>query len=232
MLNTITGTNVSLVTFTSKLTLLQPPAYSYNKYRVILKSLRDFRPLRYSSWDGHAEGEHVNRGIDTPSFCPTLQVLDMSRCQSCNQVPATHMQRATCVAGTWLQDWHLDISSTCKVGQKLGVSLPLLTWSPSAWPSRLLYRRGRKSRRDLWITLYNINLFVTVVRHFTTSEQISGALKDKWNHINCTDGLLFLYRELRLGSSRYWNIIWKRRVRWVNNVFVEFKTRPLYVRNT
>jgi hypothetical protein len=47
-------------------------------YRVICKPLRDFRPLRYSSWDGHAEGEHVNRGRDTPSFCPTLQVLNMS----------------------------------------------------------------------------------------------------------------------------------------------------------
>jgi hypothetical protein len=49
----------------------------------------------------------------------------------------------------------VDISSTCKVGQNVGVSLPLLTCSPSAWPSRLLYRRGRKSRRYLWITLYN-----------------------------------------------------------------------------
>jgi hypothetical protein len=47
-------------------------------YRVIYKSLRDVRPLRYSSRDGHAEGEHVNRRRDTPSFCPTLQVLDMS----------------------------------------------------------------------------------------------------------------------------------------------------------
>jgi hypothetical protein len=46
-------------------------------YRVILKSLRDVRPLLYSSRDGHAEGEHVNRGRDTPSFDPTLQVLDM-----------------------------------------------------------------------------------------------------------------------------------------------------------
>jgi hypothetical protein len=46
------------------------------------------------------------------------------------------------------------ISSTCKVGQKLGVSLPLLTCSPSAWPSQLLYCRGRKSWRDLLITLY------------------------------------------------------------------------------
>jgi hypothetical protein len=41
----------------------------------------------------------------------------------------------------------VDILNTCKVGQKLGVSVPLLTCSPSAWPSRLLYRRGRKSRR-------------------------------------------------------------------------------------
>jgi hypothetical protein len=47
-------------------------------YRVIHKPLRDFRPLRYRSRDGHAEGDHVNRGRDTPSFCPTLQVLDMS----------------------------------------------------------------------------------------------------------------------------------------------------------
>ena len=47
-------------------------------YRVICKSLRDFRPLWCSSRDGHAEEEHVNRGRDTPSFCPTLQVLDMS----------------------------------------------------------------------------------------------------------------------------------------------------------
>ena len=50
----------------------------YLKYRVIRKSLRDFRPLRYSSREGHAEAEHVNKGRDTPNFCPTLQVLDMS----------------------------------------------------------------------------------------------------------------------------------------------------------
>ena len=50
----------------------------YILHRVIHKSLRDFRPLLYSSRNGHAEGEHVNGGRDTPSFCPTLQVLDMS----------------------------------------------------------------------------------------------------------------------------------------------------------
>ena len=47
-------------------------------YRVIHKSLRDFRPLRYTSRDGDAKGENVNRGRDIPSFCPTLQVLGMS----------------------------------------------------------------------------------------------------------------------------------------------------------
>ena len=47
-------------------------------YGVIHKSLRDFRPLRYSNRDGHAEGELVNKGRDTPSFCPTLQVLNIS----------------------------------------------------------------------------------------------------------------------------------------------------------
>jgi len=55
----------------------EPCWYSDHLYRVIHKSLRDFRPLRYSSRDGHTEGEHVNRGRDTPSLCPTLQVPDM-----------------------------------------------------------------------------------------------------------------------------------------------------------
>jgi len=48
--------------------------YTIVIYRVIHKSLRDFRPLQYSSWDGHAEGEHVNRGRDAPSFCPASAI--------------------------------------------------------------------------------------------------------------------------------------------------------------
>jgi hypothetical protein len=79
------------------------------------------------------------------------------RFQSCNQVPA----RCCNVCGrnliTGLKSAaspRVDISSTCKIGQKIGVSLPLMTWSPSAWPYRLLYRGGRKSRRYLWTTRY------------------------------------------------------------------------------
>jgi hypothetical protein len=170
-------------------------------YRVIHKSLWDFWPLRYSRREGHAQAEHANRGTDTPSFCPTLQVLDMSTLgdaadfnpvirflpHTINHVvygartyPLCHVIYHSCEKGSWRQSllWTIrccnvcgrnlitgltsasspkvDISSTCKVGQQLGVSVPLLTCSPSAWPSRLLYRRGRKSRRDLWITLYNL----------------------------------------------------------------------------
>ena len=124
--------------------------------------------MRYSSRDGHAEAEHVNRGRDIPSFCPTLQVLDMSTFgDAANVNPLIKFLPHTCnVCGrnlitglTSAASPRVDISSTCKVGPKFGVSLPLLTFSPSAWPSRLLYRRGRKSRKDLRITLYfGINL--------------------------------------------------------------------------
>ena len=78
-------------------------------------SLRDFRLLRYSSRDGHTEGKHVNRGRDTPTFCPTLKVLDMSTLGDAADVnPVFKFLPHTCnVCG-----------STYKVGQKLGVSLP------------------------------------------------------------------------------------------------------------
>ena len=63
-------------------------------YRVIHKSLRDFRPLRYSSRDGHTEGEHVSRGRDTPSFCPTLQVLDMLTSEGSRQTFLAHARQS------------------------------------------------------------------------------------------------------------------------------------------
>jgi hypothetical protein len=39
-----------------------------NLYRVIHKSFRDVRPLRYGSRDGHVEGHHFDRGRDSASF--------------------------------------------------------------------------------------------------------------------------------------------------------------------
>ena len=111
------------------------------KYRGIHKSLRDFQPQRYSSRDGHTEGEHVNRGRDTQIFCPTLQVLDMSTLgdaadvnlvikfmpHTCNVCDRNFITGLTSTASP-----RVDISRTCKVGQKLGVSLPLLTCCLSA----------------------------------------------------------------------------------------------------
>jgi hypothetical protein len=134
-------------------------------YWVIRKSHQDFRPLQYNSWNGHAEGEHDNKGRDTPSFCPTLQVLDMSTLgdaadvnpvikflphtlqhlvvdsSDCLHDPLSQRSTARCfnvwgrnlITGlTSAASPRVDISSTCKVGQKLGVSLPLLPCSPSA----------------------------------------------------------------------------------------------------
>jgi len=66
-------------------------------------SLWDFRPLRYSSRDGHAEGKLVNRGTDTPNFCPTLHVLGMSTLGDAADVnPVIKFMPHTlhCVAGT------------------------------------------------------------------------------------------------------------------------------------
>ena len=119
-------------------------------YRVIHKSLRDFRLLRYSSRDGHAEGEHVSRGRGTTSFCPTLQLFLPHTCNVCGRNLITGLASAASP--------RVDVSSTCKLWQKLGVSLPLLTCCPSAWPSRLRYRWGWKSRTDLWSTLYKVRL--------------------------------------------------------------------------
>jgi hypothetical protein len=66
------------ICFTKQLYILMRSFFVICKYRIFRKSLRDIRPLMFSSRDGHAEGEHVNRGRDTASFCCALQVLDMS----------------------------------------------------------------------------------------------------------------------------------------------------------
>jgi hypothetical protein len=56
-------------------------------YRVIHKSLRDFRPLRYSSRDGHVEGEKCQQRERHPTFLSYLTVARYlhpwwrSRCQ-------------------------------------------------------------------------------------------------------------------------------------------------------
>ena len=73
-------------------------------HKLIRKSLRYFRPLPYSNRDGHAEVEHVNRGRNTPSFFPALQVLDMSTLGDAADVNPVI---------------RVEISRTCKAGQKL-----------------------------------------------------------------------------------------------------------------
>ena len=148
------------VTTVALLSLLLVLRVSSLVYRVIHKSLRDFRPLRYSSRDGHAQ-----RGA----------------CQ--------HVCGRNLITGlTSAASRKVDISSTCMLGQKFEVSLPLLTCSPSAWPSRLLYRRGRKSRRDLWITLYLLLIMYSsswLATRFDFQDHLLGTLKfEKSSHFS------------------------------------------------
>jgi hypothetical protein len=80
------------------------------KYRVIHKSLRDFRPLLYSSRDGHAEGEHFNRGRATPNFCPTLQVLDMCTLGDATDVnPVIKFLRKALQRVSQELDWNVEL---------------------------------------------------------------------------------------------------------------------------
>jgi hypothetical protein len=84
----------------------------------------------------------------------------------------------------------VDISSTCKVGQKFGVSLPLLTCSPSAWPSRLLYRRGRKFRWDLNYPVFPGDLTIRRknymdVCHQEFSPEFIVFVNEVWNTHSC-----------------------------------------------
>ena len=79
-------------------------------YRLIRKSLRDFRPLRYNSQDGHAkvstEGE---------TFLPhTLHICGRNLISVLTSAASPRV----------------DISSTCKVGQKLGSVFPSVDTLP------------------------------------------------------------------------------------------------------
>jgi hypothetical protein len=135
----------------------------YHIYRVIHKSLRDFRPLRYSNRDGNAEGEHINRGRDTPSFCPTLQVIDMSTLGDAADVKFGNFEDTE----RFLFPVHAMFRHDCPLAIKpastprrlvhkkqIGEILYLFICSFVLCLSWLLRSGVRKFRRDLWITLY------------------------------------------------------------------------------
>ena len=77
------------------------------------------------------------------------------RCQSSSCDARCNACRRNWITGlTSAASPRLHISSTCKVGQKLGEILYLLICSFLLCLFWLLRSRVRKSRRDLWITLY------------------------------------------------------------------------------
>jgi len=127
-------------------------------YRVIHKSLWDFRPLRYSSRDGHVEGEHVNRGRDTQSFCPTLQVLDMSTLGDAADVNLANSK----IQNAFLFPVRAMFCHDCPLAVKAASMARCLVQKKKPWRdslllicsfllclSLLLRSRFRKFRRDL-----------------------------------------------------------------------------------
>jgi hypothetical protein len=150
----------------------QPDIYLY---RVIHNSLRYFRPVRYSNRDRHAEREHVNRGRDTPSFCPTLQVLDMSTLGDAADVKFGNFgkfqdtERFLIPCPRHVSSWLPPSDKTCKYAtapsththkkrrkkkKKLGEILSLSICSFLLCLCWLLCSRLWNFRRELWITLY------------------------------------------------------------------------------
>ena len=88
-------------------------------YRVIHKYRRDFRPLRYSSRDGHAEGEHINRGRDTRKLG---EILYLSICSILLSVLVIPQQSSEVSKG--LMNCPIYIYIHCATSRKVAGSIP------------------------------------------------------------------------------------------------------------
>ena len=134
-------------------------------YRVIQKSLQDFLPLRYSSRNGNAEGEHVNRGRERhskflsyltgaryvhPWWRGRCQLLANSKTQNGFLFPVHAMFPHDCLLAVETSKY----ATAPNTHKKLGEILYILICSFLLCLSWLLHSRVRKFRRDLWITLY------------------------------------------------------------------------------
>ena len=120
-------------------------------YRVIHKSLWDFRPVGYSSRDGHAEGERVNRGTGTPSFCPTLQVLDMSTLLCLSWSLSSRVRKIQKNIRITLYTWSnirvYKLNSSWNLNSKITG-----TWLPAAWlPHRFAIAQQYSSATSIWL---------------------------------------------------------------------------------
>ena len=116
---------------------------SHNDFRLLLwpPPSPDLTPLRFFLMGLH-QGSCVCASYATWFTTAAIKDRGVSHCYKPPNVAPT-------VASP-----RVHISSTCKVGQKLGVSLSLLICSFLPCLSWLLRSRVRKSQRDLWIALY------------------------------------------------------------------------------
>jgi hypothetical protein len=84
----------------------------------------------YSSWDGHAKEEHFNRGRDIPSFCPALQVLNMSTFGDVADVTIDSVFANSKIQNAFLFPVHTMFHHDCPLAVK-----------PASTPQRLLHKK-------------------------------------------------------------------------------------------
>jgi hypothetical protein len=164
--------------------------------RVIHKSLRDVRPLWYSSRDGHdGGGGGVNRGTDTPQVVwlvvaqgPKPQLhphnwLTFGKLQDTKRflTPVHAMFRHDCPLAVKSASTPWRILPPPPPEKKLGLILYLLMSSFLLCLSWLLRCRVRKLRRDLWITLY----FCINLKRNAPSRYGSGKTRNKLSTQRC-----------------------------------------------
>ena len=121
-----------------------------HKYRVIHKSVRDFRPLRYSSRDSHADGEHVNRGRDTQ-----ISVLRY-RCSICPPLVTRQMSNLAILANSNTQNAflfhvHAMFSHDCPLAVK-----------PASTPRRIVHKKNWRDSLPIDMLLSAVSVLVVV----------------------------------------------------------------------
>jgi hypothetical protein len=159
------------------------------KYRVICKSLQNFRTRQRTTTTDSAE-RSISIGRESHQVLfwvigavAYLQISPLGdsrdetwrgqgirkRSVSCNLPKLSQLWRCNGGFGPCAAQNHRNLERLSLWWHATPPPPP-----PPSWPSRLLYRRGRKSQRDLWITLlythnYDFACCVTVSVNFNVS---------------------------------------------------------------
>jgi hypothetical protein len=103
----------------------------------------------YSSRDGYAKGEHFNRGRHTPSFYPTLQVLDMSTLGDAADVTVDSVLTNSKTQNAFLFPVHAMFHHNCPLAVK-----------PASTPQRLVHKKTWRDSLPIDMLLSAVSFLV------------------------------------------------------------------------